>query len=81
LPFKQRLDALMAGVARTRTLRALSTPALMSILVQGVGFYFASAPLLQRIGAAEEISQSHLDDQVTLFAEFVLAGLLPGSTA
>jgi TetR/AcrR family transcriptional regulator len=77
LPFKQRLDALMADVAKTRALRALSTPALMSILVQGVGFYFASAPLLERIGAAEEIAASHLDAQVTLFAEFILAGLLP----
>jgi AcrR family transcriptional regulator len=77
LPFKQRLDALMENVAAIRPLRRLSTPALMSILVQGVGFYFASRPMLERIGAAHEISASHLDDQVTVFAEFVLAGLLP----
>lgn len=77
LPFKQRLDALMEKVATMRPVRPLSTPALMSILVQGVGFYFASGPMLERIGAAHEIAASHLDAQVTLFAEFILAGLLP----
>jgi AcrR family transcriptional regulator len=77
LPFKQRLDALMEKVAMIRPLRPLSTPALMSMLVQGVGFYFASGPTLERIGAAHEIAAVHLDAQVTAFAEFILAGLLP----
>jgi hypothetical protein len=49
----------------------------MSLLVQGVGFYFASRPMLERIGAAHEIEASHLDAQVTAFAEFILAALLP----
>jgi TetR/AcrR family transcriptional regulator len=48
----------------------------MSILVQGVGFYFASGPMLERIGAADEIAAAHLDAQVGVFAEFILAGLL-----
>jgi TetR/AcrR family transcriptional regulator len=77
LPFKQRLDALMASVEAIRPLRPLSTPALMSMLVQGVGFYFASGPTLERIGAGHEIAPSHLDAQVTLFADFILAALLP----
>jgi AcrR family transcriptional regulator len=77
LPFKQRLDALMENVAAVRPVRHLSTPALMSILVQGVGFYFASGPMLERIGAAREIAASQLDAQVQVFAEFILAGLLP----
>jgi TetR/AcrR family transcriptional regulator len=77
LPFKQRLDALMKGVATIRPVRPLSTPALMSLLVQGVGFYFASGPMLERIGAAHEIAPSHLDVQVTMFADFILAALLP----
>jgi TetR/AcrR family transcriptional regulator len=77
LPFKQRLDALMENVSATRPVRRLSTPALMSILVQGVGFYFASGPTLERIGAAHEIAPAQLDGQVALFAEFILAGLLP----
>jgi AcrR family transcriptional regulator len=77
LPFKQRLDALMDKVAACRPVRPLSTPALMSMLVQGVGFYFASGPMLERIGAAHEIAPSHLEAQVTVFAEFILAGLLP----
>jgi TetR/AcrR family transcriptional regulator len=77
LPFKQRLDALMENVAAVRPVRRLSTPSLMSILVQGVGFYFASGPMLERIGAAHEIAASQLDAQVEVFAEFILAGLLP----
>jgi TetR/AcrR family transcriptional regulator len=77
LPFKQRLDALMENVAAVRPVRRLSTPALMSILVQGVGFYFASGPMLERIGAAHEIAPAQLDAQLALFAEFILAGLLP----
>jgi TetR/AcrR family transcriptional regulator len=79
LPFKQRLDALMERVAAVRPVRQLSTPALMSILVQGVGFYFASGPMLERIGAAHEIAASQLDAQVQEFAEFILAGLLPAA--
>jgi TetR/AcrR family transcriptional regulator len=81
LPFKQRLDALMKGVATIRHVRPLSTPALMSMLVQGVGFYFASGPMLERIGAAHEIAPSHLDAQVTTFADFILAALLPPARA
>ncbi len=77
LPFKERLDALMARVATDRPLRPLSTPALMSMLVQGVGFYFASGPTLERIGAAHEIAAPHIDAQVAEFADFVLAALLP----
>jgi TetR/AcrR family transcriptional regulator len=77
LPFKQRLDALMENVAAVRPVRRLSTPALKSILVQGVGFYFASGPMLERIGAADEIAAAQLDGQVEVFAEFILAGLLP----
>jgi TetR/AcrR family transcriptional regulator len=81
LPFKQRLDALMQRVALKRPLNRLSAPALMSLLVQGVGFYFASRPMLERIGAAHEIEASHLDAQVTAFAEFILAALLPAREA
>jgi TetR/AcrR family transcriptional regulator len=79
LPFKERLDALMQRVARKRPLSPLSTPALMSLLVQGVGFYFASRPMLERIGAAHEIEPPHLDAQVSVFAEFILAALLPAT--
>jgi TetR/AcrR family transcriptional regulator len=81
LPFKQRLDALMEGVAGVRPVRLLSTPALMSVLVQGVGFYFASGPMLERLGAAHEIAAPHLEAQLSIFAEFILAGLLPASDA
>src|SRR5277367_2477918 len=79
LPFKQRLDDLMENVAAVRPVRPLSTPALMSILVQGVGFYFASGPTLERLGAAQEIAAPNLEAQLSAFAEFILAGLLPVS--
>jgi TetR/AcrR family transcriptional regulator len=81
LPFKQRLDELMERVAAIRPVRPLSTTALMSVLVQGVGFYFDSGPMLERLGAAEEIAAPHLDTQLSVFAEFILAGLLPASEA
>ena len=77
LPFKQRLDDLMQRLARIRPVYPLSTAALMSLLVQGVGFYFASRPMLERIGAAHEIEDTHLEAQVTDFANFILGALLP----
>jgi TetR/AcrR family transcriptional regulator len=76
MPLIKRLDALMGSLARVRPLYPLSTQALMSMLVQGVGFYFASGPMLQRLGAAHEIAPSHVDAQVKTFADFILAGLL-----
>src|SRR3546814_782312 len=45
LPFKERLDALLEIVAAERPVHPISTPALMAMLVQGVGLYFASAPM------------------------------------
>ncbi len=83
LPFKQQLDALLARVAATRPIRSISTSAFMAILVQGVGFYFASRPLLDRLGTADEIAPDQIDGQVRLLAEFILAGLLSrgGDTA
>lgn len=79
LPFKQRLDDLMQRLARIRPVHPLSTAALMSLLVQGVGFYFASRPMLERIGAAHEIEDAHLEAQVTVFATFILGALLPAT--
>jgi len=75
LPFKERLDALLSRIAATEKMRPISTPAIMALLVQGVGFYFASAPLLQRIGSIEEISAPQRDQQIGLFAAFILSGL------
>ncbi len=76
LPFKHRLDTLLAEVAAERPVRGISTTAFMAILVQGVGFYFASAPMLARIGASDEIDNGHTERQVRIFAGFILAGLL-----
>jgi TetR/AcrR family transcriptional regulator len=76
LPFKVRLDALLAEVAADRPVRGISTTAFMAMLVQGVGFYFASAPMLARMGAGDEIAVRHTERQVRIFADFIVAGLL-----
>jgi len=73
LPFKLRLEALISRLAATRPVRNISTPAIMAMLVQGVGFYFASRPLLEKIGEPINISR---EKRITIFADFILAGLL-----
>ncbi len=78
LPFKQRLDTLMTRVAAKRRIGDISASAFMAVLVQGVGFYFAAGPLLDRLGAGDEVAPGLIDRQVAALAEFILAGLLPG---
>ncbi len=77
MPFKEKLSALLASIASQRPVRDISASALMAVLVEGVGFYFASGPLLNRMGDADEISPDKMDGQIDIFAEFILAGLLP----
>lgn len=72
LPFKLRLEALIARLAANRPVRNISTAAIMALLVQGVGFYFASSPLLEKIGEPGNISR---EQRIKIFAEFILAGL------
>ncbi|MDE2464917.1 MAG: TetR/AcrR family transcriptional regulator [Alphaproteobacteria bacterium] len=76
-PFKSQLDALLARVAAIRPVRALSTTAFMSMMVQGVGFYFASEPMLERLGVADELGAGKREEQIQLLAEFILGALLP----
>jgi len=76
LPFKVQLDALLLRVAATRPIRTISTTAFMAILVQGVGFYFASRPMLERLGAAAEVAPDQFEGQIRILADFILAGLL-----
>lgn len=78
LPFKARLDDLIEEVRRTRPVHAISTPALMAILVQGVGYYFDALPLQQSLGAVREVAPDQLERQADQMANFLLAGLLPG---
>jgi AcrR family transcriptional regulator len=77
MPFKERLDALMEAVGRQRKIGQISSSALMAILVEGVGFYFASAPLLKCMHTEDEISPALAGQQVEALARFILAGLLP----
>jgi AcrR family transcriptional regulator len=77
MPFKDRLDALMAEVAAIRPVTPISTPALMALLVQGMGFFFGAVPLQQRIGAGPEVAPQHAQRQAALMADFLIAGLLP----
>ena len=76
LPFKLQLEGLLARVAATRPVSALSSTALMVVIVQGAGNYFAAQPMLERLGAAGEIAPGHAERQVRAFADFILAGLL-----
>lgn len=77
LPFKERLDALIAEVAAARSVTPISTPALMALLVQGVGFFFGARALQQRIGAATQVEPTHAPQHAAAIAEFLLGGLLP----
>ena len=77
LPFQQRLDDLLDAVRRRRPVHDLSTPALMALLVQGVGFYFSAVPMQQRLGAGGEVDDAHAAAQADRLAGFLLAALLP----
>lgn len=77
LPFKDRLDTLVAEVAAIRPVTPISTPALMALLVQGMGFFFGAVPLQQRIGAGHEVEPEQAACQAALMADFMIAGLLP----
>lgn len=75
-PFKHSLDALFAQVEANRPMRAISSSAFMAMLVQGVGFYFASTPMLVALGVGEEADPQAVPQRVGEFADVLLAGLL-----
>lgn len=75
-PFQIRLDALIDEVRAVRPVHALSTTALMALLVQGVGFYFAARPLQLRLGETPDISRETALTQARQFADFLIGGLL-----
>ena len=76
MPFKARFDALLNLVASQRPVREISSTALMALLVEGVGFYFASAPMMKRMHIADEIAPGQITQQVDHFAALITAGLL-----
>jgi len=75
-PFQIRLDALIDEVRAVRPVHALSTTALMALLVQGVGFYFAARPLQLRLGENSDASHETALIQARQFADFLIGGLL-----
>ena len=75
-PFKQRLDHLWSRVAAAHHAPAISTTALMALLVEGVGFYFASAPMRARLDGPTRTTPRQIDQQCRIFADLLLAGLL-----
>jgi AcrR family transcriptional regulator len=75
-PFQVRLDALIDDVRSVRPVHALSTTALMALLVQGVGFYFAARPLQLRLGETSDTSREMALIQARQFADFLIGGLL-----
>ncbi|WP_404476638.1 TetR/AcrR family transcriptional regulator [Novosphingobium sp. BL-52-GroH] len=77
LPFQRQLDDLLDAVRRERPVSDLSTPALMALLVQGVGYYFSAVPMQERLGAGSEVDGDHSAAQAGRMAAFLLAALLP----
>ncbi|WP_068073426.1 TetR/AcrR family transcriptional regulator [Novosphingobium lentum] len=75
-PFKHSLDALFGEVLAIRPMRGISSSAFMAMLVQGVGFYFASTPMLEALGVGEEADPEAIPQRVGQFADTLLAGLL-----
>jgi AcrR family transcriptional regulator len=75
-PFQVRLDALIDEVRAVRPVHALSTTALMALLVQGVGFYFAARPLQIRLGETSDASRETELVEARQFANFLIGGLL-----
>jgi AcrR family transcriptional regulator len=75
-PFQVRLDVLIDEVRAMRPVHALSTTALMALLVQGVGFYFAARPLQLRLGEKSDASHETELVQARQFADFLIGGLL-----
>lgn len=75
-PFQIRLDSLIDEVRAVRQVHALSTTALMALLVQGVGFYFAARPLQLRLGETSDASHETALIQARQFADFLIGGLL-----
>lgn len=76
-PFKERLDELLDRVRTRRTVASISTTALMALLVQGVGFFFASMPMQSLIDRRTAPHARRVDAQSRAFADFLLAALLP----
>jgi hypothetical protein len=77
MPFKERLDELLDRVRKRRPVASISTLALMALLVQGVGFFFASTPMQKLVDRRATLSARRIDAQSRAFADFLLAGLLP----
>jgi TetR/AcrR family transcriptional regulator len=75
-PFQVRLDALIDEVRAVRPVHALSTTALMALLVQGVGFYFAARPLQIKLGETSDAFHETELVQARQFADFLIGGLL-----
>lgn len=81
-PFKHSLDALFAQVLAIRPMQGISSSAFMAMLVQGVGFYFASTPMLEALGVGEEADPEAIPARVGEMADTLLAGLLgPASSS
>jgi AcrR family transcriptional regulator len=79
-PFQKRLDGLIEAVRARRPVHALSTTALMALLVQGVGFYFAARPLQRRLGDPADAAPETVLLQARQFADFLTNGLLAART-
>jgi AcrR family transcriptional regulator len=72
-PFQARLDELIDAVRLARPVAAISTGALLALLVHGVGAFFALRPL--HVQLLDVQGERDLVDQAQAMARFIVAGL------
>lgn len=78
-PFQARLDQLLEQVRRERPMAEISSGALLSFLVHGIGMYFAAAPMRRRLDRGSSGDTSDDKCRARQFARLMIDGLLPAS--
>jgi AcrR family transcriptional regulator len=74
-PFQARLDSLLGEVREERALADLTSGALLSLLVHGVGLFFAAGPMRRRLEDRRTAGGPSDAAQARRFAEFINHGL------
>ena len=80
-PFQARLEALLDEVRRHRPVAEISSGALLSLLVHGIGMYFAADPMRRRLDPG--LGDDPVDHALRAgqFARLLMDGLLPPAAA
>lgn len=75
-PLNDQLEALLARVTGGHAGARVSAAAFMSMIVNGVGAYVASGPMLARLGLEDEIAGANRDRQVEVLTDLFIHSLL-----